>query len=1064
MKYKLQDLIDMEHFQNLQERLNEIYSFPSSIIDNEGNILTSTAWQGICTQFHRKNKDCEKLCIQSDLYIKEHIHEANPAVTYRCPHGLVDNATPIIIDGCHYGNFFTGQFFLEEPDMEFFRAQAKKYEFDEDAYLDAVKRVPIWTQKQLDSYLFFIKGLIAVLSESGLKKLKEIENKKRIESNEKRHRIILKSAMDGYLLTNIEGRLLEVNDAYCRMSGYSEDELLTMRVSDLEVTEEPDLVAEHIQTVVLQGSDRFESKHRRKDGTVFDIEASIQFRPEKGGQCVCFFRDITERKKAEKDLKESEERFRYLSDGSMEAIFFTKDGFCLEVNQVAVEIFGYDDRSEFIGMFGTDIIAPESHSIVKSHMLTGTFEPYEAVGMRKDGTRFPISIRAKAMPYKDVGIVRVTSITDITKIKQAEKALRESEEDLKESQRIAHVGSWRLDLTSNQVVWSEELYRLYGLDPTSPPPPYTEHQKLFTAESWSKLSTALNNTKDTGIPYDLELETLREDGKRGWMWVQGEAIHDAMGVVVGLRGAVQDITERKQTEEALKASEKKYHSLFDNAQVALFRNRLSDGKVLEINERYAKMAGYSNIEGCVAEFNAADAWADPNERKELLRILQENGFVSDYETEIIRKDGTNIWISFSATIFPEHGFLEGSIVEITERKRSEIQRKRLQAQLAQAQKMETIGTLAGGIAHDFNNILSPIMGHTEMLLADFPEESPLKFSLGQIYGASLRARDLIQQILTFSRQNCSELKLMKVQHIAKEVLKLIRSVIPASIEIRSDIYPDCSPIKADPTKIHQLIMNLTTNSYHAMKETGGEMTVCLKEVALTASDIMEQGMTPGQYVYLSVSDTGTGIADDIKEKIFDPFFTTKHEGEGTGMGLSVVHGIVKDAGGAIHLESKLGKGSTFHVYLPIAEPHSKPQTELEKEVIKGGTETLLLVDDDEVVINMEKQMLERLGYQVTSSSSSIEALNAFRANPDKFDLVITDMAMPKLSGDKLATEFIKIRPDIPILLCSGFSELMSEEKAQSLGIKGFLMKPIVISDLSKNIRDILDKAKILTQD
>lgn len=198
MKYKLQDLIDIEHFQNLQDRLNKIYSFPSSIIDNEGNILTATAWQDICTNFHRKNKESEQLCIKSDQYIKDHLLEANPAVSYRCPHGLVDNATPIIIDGIHYGNFFTGQFFLEAPDIDFFRSQAKRYGYDENAYLDAVKKVPIWTQEQLENYLFFIKGLIAVISESGLKRLQEIENRKEIEKRENRHRSILKTAMDGY--------------------------------------------------------------------------------------------------------------------------------------------------------------------------------------------------------------------------------------------------------------------------------------------------------------------------------------------------------------------------------------------------------------------------------------------------------------------------------------------------------------------------------------------------------------------------------------------------------------------------------------------------------------------------------------------------------------------------------------------------------------------------------------------------------------------------------------------------------------------------------------------------
>ena len=305
MKYKLQDLIDLDHFQNLQDRLNHIYSFPSSIIDNDGNILTATAWQDVCTKFHRKNKEAERVCIKSDQFIVTHIHEANPTLSYRCPHGLVDNATPIIIDGIHYGNFFTGQFFLEEPDLEFFRARAGNYGFDEEAYIKAVKKVPIWTKEQLDNYLFFIKGLIAVISESGLKKLKEMENRKLIETSEKRYRSILKAAIDGFWLADKNGQLLEVNDAYCRMSGYSEQELLNMSVSGLSAGETPELAAAHKKIVMEKGQDRFETKHRRKDGSLFDVEVSVRYLPDEGGKIVAFLRDVTERKQAREDLEQA---------------------------------------------------------------------------------------------------------------------------------------------------------------------------------------------------------------------------------------------------------------------------------------------------------------------------------------------------------------------------------------------------------------------------------------------------------------------------------------------------------------------------------------------------------------------------------------------------------------------------------------------------------------------------------------------------------------------------------------------------------------------------------------
>ena len=398
--------------------------------------------------------------------------------------------------------------------------------------------------------------------------------------------------------------------------------------------------------------------------------------------------------------------------------------------------------------------------------------------------------------------------------------------------------------------------------------------------------------------------------------------------------------------------------------------------------------------------------------------------------------------------------------EIAEHRLAREKNKGLESQLIQSHKMEAIGTLAGGIAHDFNNILFPIVGHAEVLLEDVPEESPFWRSLNGIYSAALRAKDLVNQILTFSRQEKNELKLIKVQNIIKEASKLIRSTIPKTIDIQQNIQADCSMIKADPTQIHQVVMNLSINAYHAMADTGGELKLDLTEKELTTEDIMDSDMIPGTYACLTISDSGVGMDKEVMEKIFDPFFTTKENGKGTGMGLSVVHGIVTGMGGSVQVYSEPGKGTEFHVYLPVVMNSFEKHNIQPKEIIQGGTGQILLVDDEEGIITMEKQMLERLGYQVTSRISSIDALEAFRANPDKFDLVITDMAMPGLSGDKFAAELTRIRPDIPILLCTGFSETMSEETALSRGISGFLIKPIIMKDLSQKVSEMMDKVKI----
>jgi len=304
MNYKLEDLIDLEQFQYLQDRLNAIYSFPSAIIDNDGNILTATAWQPVCTQFHRKNKECEQDCLVSDQYIQSRLHEANPAVSYRCPRGLVDNATPIIIEGVHYGNFFTGQFFLETPDLEFFRKQAKQFGFEESAYLEAVKKVPIWSQEQLDQYLFFIKGLIEVISTSGLKKLQEINARKRIEESEKHANTILQKMLDGFWMLDVEsGRILDVNPAMCTLLGYSRDELLGMSVADVEADDSPEVIIRRIEQTIKEGSLFFESRMRRKDGGIVNLDISVTHLPERN-LLFGFHRNVTERVQAEQKIRQ----------------------------------------------------------------------------------------------------------------------------------------------------------------------------------------------------------------------------------------------------------------------------------------------------------------------------------------------------------------------------------------------------------------------------------------------------------------------------------------------------------------------------------------------------------------------------------------------------------------------------------------------------------------------------------------------------------------------------------------------------------------------------------------
>jgi signal transduction histidine kinase/ActR/RegA family two-component response regulator len=394
--------------------------------------------------------------------------------------------------------------------------------------------------------------------------------------------------------------------------------------------------------------------------------------------------------------------------------------------------------------------------------------------------------------------------------------------------------------------------------------------------------------------------------------------------------------------------------------------------------------------------------------------------------------------------------------EIEEHAKAEDARRKLESQLRQAQKMEAVGTLAGGIAHDFNNILYTIMGFTELTLDELDAEPESRKNLQQVLQAAGRARDLVRQILTFSRQNEPNRQPVFVKPIVKEALKLLRATLPASIEIQSSIESDAQ-IMGDSTSIHQILMNLCTNAAHAMQPEGGTLRVELSDADLDkAFADVHPGMNAGRHLILTTADTGHGIDEQTMEKIFDPFFTTKQAGEGTGMGLSVVHGIVREFGGVVSVKSEPGRGSAFRVYLPVLENFEHaPETRIESPLPRG-TEAILLVDDEPAITQMGRQMLASLGYTVKTENSSTKALERFKDAPGWFDLVITDMTMPEMPGDRLAAELLSIRPDIPIILCTGYSRMVSEEAAASAGIAALCMKPLIRKELALAVRRVLD--------
>lgn len=648
-------------------------------------------------------------------------------------------------------------------------------------------------------------------------------------------------------------------------------------------------------------------------------------------------------------------------------------------------------------------------------------------------------------------------------LKQNEEKLQENEARLNEAQRISKVGHWTINLVDENVTGSDEFFRIYKWDPQVLSADYDMFLQAVHPDDRGRVKRAYEKSVKNRTIFESVHRLLLDDDSVEYVKVRCETFYGESGTPLQSLGIVQDITKEKKVEFALAESQDFLEKIVENIPDMVVVKDAKELRFMRFNKAGEELLGCDRQELLGKNdhefFSKSEADYFTEKDKE---VLNSRKLLDIDEEKLQTKDkGTRMLHTKRIPILNTSGEVEyilGISEDITDQLLAEKERERMERQLQQAQKMEAIGTLAGGIAHDFNNIIHIILGYTGLAKTDVPDElTTVQKELDQVVTAAQKAKVLIKQILTFSRRSNGEMQLLNPSLIAKEALKLLRSSLPVIIDIKQDIDPECGMVMADPTEIHQILMNLCTNAYHSMEGRGGVLTVALGRFEYPAEDgTVIQDMKPGTYIRLKVSDTGMGISEENRDKIYDPYFTTKEQGKGTGLGLSVIHGIVTSYEGSIQIESEQGMGTTFTIFLPVFQEPAEDENEIEESLVMGK-ERILLVDDEAAVAELGKDMLERLGYSVTAISNSLEAFEMFENDPDRFDIILSDQTMPGMTGVQLVEAILKIKPGMPIILCSGFSNQVSEDEAMEIGISGFCMKPFVLEDIAKLIRSALDE-------
>ena len=909
------------------------------------------------------------------------------------------------------------------------------------------------------------------------------------ESEERSRRLV--EFFPDLIAIHSEGRWVYMNPSGARLLGaQSPEDLIGTPILDTVPSEFQQLVKERARQTEEQGkhSPLLEEKVIRIDGTVIDVEV-MGINVPYGGRAATYvvMRDITDRKRAEEALqraqaelefrvqertaeldaayealqtevierRRAEEEVRESSETLLSTLESITDGFFTldrnwKVTYVNKETERIWEKSR------EELIGRDIWELFPKSVGTPLYDQYH----KAMAERIPVALETQAplmakwleeriYPAKESLSVYCT---DITARKVTEDALRQSQAMYRDLFENANDMIFALDLEGNFTFSNRKASEAFGYG--EPASKTINIRDVLTPESaasaLSLITRAVLEKSDLPDEQPWEFEAAGKDGAPLHLEVKARLIWQG-NTVVGIQGIARDVSERRQAE----AQRRKLQTAIDAAVEAVYILS-TDGTIEYVNPAFCRISGYTG--GEIIGRNIRVLRGRTRDSFDLggIKKTLDQGKAWSGRGLSKKKDGTLLHVDLTVSPIFDSG---GRIINYVGVSRDITEEINLENQLRQAHKMEAIGTLAGGIAHDFNNILAAIIGFTEMAIDETVKGTLLKRSMQQVLKAGMRGRDLVRQILTFSRKTEYEPKALSLGPLIKETVKLLRSILPSTIEIVLDVETESDTILAEPSEMQQVLMNLGTNAGHAMREHGGTLQIRLSDAEFPPGVALpEREMAPGAYVELTVTDTGTGMEADVKEKIFEPFFTTKGQGQGTGLGLSVVYGIVKSLKGGITVLSEPGKGCAFSLFFPKARGDAVPQEEESTGPIPGGKERILVVDDERALVEMAQGMLERLGYKVAGTTDSGEALEMFSDHPDRFDVVIVDQTMPGMTGMVLAGKLLDIRSDIPILLVTGHSDMISAEKAKALGGE-LLMKPFNRREIARTIRSMLDRRK-----